>query len=289
MTQAAEVLSGEGVDQGGEAGQLETNTNTSQAGNQNEGPWYGAIENEELKGMMEAKNWKSPEDMAKSYRSLEQRLGQIKGNPDKLLVLPEEQNAESLAEIYNKLGRPETADGYELKLPESVTSDDPMLKGFKETAHKLGFSAEQAAGLYDWFNQTTAEAIEQQSQQEAQQQEQAIDSLKREWGAAYNERVEVARRAAQAVGVTAEELEREEKAMGTGWLMKKYYGIGQNMKEDTLHGAQDGGRRFDAMSPEEARYKMQQLKEDPEWRQRYLNKGAKEVEEFKRLLQFANA
>src|SRR5210317_461631 len=72
--------------------------------------WFDSFEDGDLKGFVEAKGLKSAEQAVKSYREAEKFLGAPKG---KLLRWPDELNEETLATIYDKLGRPETPEGYE--------------------------------------------------------------------------------------------------------------------------------------------------------------------------------
>lgn len=91
----------------------------------------------------EAKTATTPEErtklaaaaMQKSYNELETRLRNTKPST-----------------------APEKPDEYELKKPETaknfnVPDDDPLLGGYRETAHRLALSKEQAAGVYQWFAQ----------------------------------------------------------------------------------------------------------------------------------------
>src|SRR3972149_3189707 len=60
------------------------------------------------------KGWKSPTDLLTSYQKLESQLGVDK------IALPKEGDAESEKAWRAKLGVPDAADKYELKLPEGA-------------------------------------------------------------------------------------------------------------------------------------------------------------------------
>ena len=63
--------------------------------------------------------------------------------------------AEDWEKFYARVGRPENADAYAFKppetLPETVPYDDELASSFKETAHSVGLRQDQATKLHDWF------------------------------------------------------------------------------------------------------------------------------------------
>jgi hypothetical protein len=97
----------------------------------------------------------------------------------KAATTPEERTklaASAMQKSYNELetrlrntkpsAAPEKAEEYELKIPETAKAfaagmkdDDPLLGGYRETAHKLGLSKDQAAGVYQWFAEAMNEHI----------------------------------------------------------------------------------------------------------------------------------
>ena len=104
--------------------------------------WYSTV-NQENHGYIENKGWKGPDDMLNSYMGLEK----MRGVPeDQILKIPLAEDADGMNEMYNRLGRPETADGYELGLEEGDYS-----KWYTETVHGLGLNNEQAKGLQSGY------------------------------------------------------------------------------------------------------------------------------------------
>lgn len=88
---------------------------------------------------------------------------------------------EERAAFFNKLGRPEKEDGYELtvpkELPEDLPYDGERAKSFKSIAHKLGLSAEQAKGVHDW---AVANAVTDHTAAKTAGDEQALATAKAE-------------------------------------------------------------------------------------------------------------
>lgn len=107
---------------------------------------------------------------------------------------------EQWAEFYGKLGRPESADGYELPLPDG--NDGAFAKRVAPMLHKANLTTEQAKILATEWNAMNAEeeaayvaaenaritALNNKNQAEA-------ESLKTEWGEKHTENMEFARRA----------------------------------------------------------------------------------------------
>jgi hypothetical protein len=118
---------------------------------------------------------------------------------DRLLALPADpDDAEAMAPIYDRLGRPEKPEAYQFKtdaLPEGVTRDEATERWFRGVAHKVGLSQGQASALFEAWNGFVGERIGAATQQSTQAHEAAIGALKQEWGAAFDEKLGVAKAA----------------------------------------------------------------------------------------------
>jgi len=56
--------------------------------------------------------------------------------------------------FYAALGRPESADGYELpdmQMPDGFGLREDVIQGLRMKAHELGLNPQQVSGLYEWF------------------------------------------------------------------------------------------------------------------------------------------
>jgi hypothetical protein len=110
--------------------------------------------------------FKEPSALAKSWVNAQKMIGADK------VVIPKADAPEADWEaFYNKVGRPESPDKYEFKLPEGVTMDESLAKGFKEIAHKNGLSPKQVQALVQWD-------AEQKIQQAKNGETAQMDSLK---------------------------------------------------------------------------------------------------------------
>lgn len=109
----------------------------------------------------------------------------------KAVVLPgEDAKPEDWGKVYDRLGRPESADKYEFALPEGLPEDFTYSKEFADEArakfHEAGLSTKQAAALHDWFVSKTAGTWSAQKEAGAQSMTErvnaATDELIKMWG-----------------------------------------------------------------------------------------------------------
>lgn len=91
-------------------------------------------------------------------------------------------------EIYNKLGRPETPEGYDASIPEEVGAlvNETQLKDYRELAHKIGLSKDQAKALLEYDINRTMQTMDGSK-------EVAATALKSEWGDAFDTRLNLAK------------------------------------------------------------------------------------------------
>lgn len=110
-----------------------------------------------------------------------------------LSALPEAGDAEGWAALYGKLGRPESAEGYELPLPEGDSGE--FAKQTSTWMHEAGLNKQQAQSLATKWNEH--QAAQAQAQQEAIQTQTKTDlaSVRQEWGANFDANKSVMERA----------------------------------------------------------------------------------------------
>jgi hypothetical protein len=117
-------------------------------------------------------------DVLKTYAEAQKFIGgsiRLPGEKD----APQDRE-KKLNDVYAKLGRPESPDKYDLKLPEvnGVKWDDNAVGMFKQTAHKLGLNSTQLNGLLTMYGEhlkTGLPNIEELNQKGAQ-------ALQEHWG-----------------------------------------------------------------------------------------------------------
>lgn len=106
--------------------------------------YLDSFKDEALRGNASLARYKDPEDLARSYVHLESRLGvpahRLLTVPDK----PADQDPEGWGKLYTALGRPETVEGYGIKLPDSATDfDKTTFSDFAGKMHAAGATKAQ--------------------------------------------------------------------------------------------------------------------------------------------------
>lgn len=167
---------------------------------------------EDNRALVEAKKWAGEDGsidlnkITEGYRNLETHVSQS-------LRLPgENATADDWNAFYQKLGRPETADKYELKLnteavPEGFPYDEKSAIEFRTWAHEAGLTPRQAQALHDKFVGYQAGAFTNAQVETAKREGDAHRAIVQEWGEpetpGYKQNLELASRAITQLGLKA--------------------------------------------------------------------------------------
>ena len=159
--------------------------------------------------VIEAKGWSGTADVLKSYVNLERQVGADK------VVLPAEGSNLSEWEGWAKLGTPESADDYQLNAPEGFEAyNEDLSKWFRGAAHEMKLPASMAQGLHDRFVENMMSQAEASQHQAADQKNQWESELQKEYGTAFDQRIDAAKRALREYG--SPELEEMLRDTGLG-------------------------------------------------------------------------
>lgn len=208
---------------------------------------------------------KSLEDLAKGYHGYAKKFGLP---PDRLLTLPEkDDDAEGWNGVYKALGRPDSADKYDLRDPAPETGikvDAELKKWFGEKAHAYGLSNQQAAKLYDDWNALQGDRGKASAAALTQQAADATAALQKEWGDAFKQNTELAEQALNHYG--GAEVARflvEKGLQNDARIVKMFAAMGKQLAEDGIIGRAPGGDS--AVSPTEAKQQIAALETSKEW------------------------
>ncbi|MCI0372731.1 MAG: hypothetical protein L0214_15465, partial [candidate division NC10 bacterium] len=124
--------------------------------------------------------------MAPMLLSAERMVG-----AEKVAIPGKEAKPEEWAAFWNRLGRPEKSDGYEIP-KEGLKSLKPdqqaeWIKGLHGRLHELGLSRQQAAGVLRFFDEDQALAAAAEEKRVADEKAAGEAALRKTWGESFDE------------------------------------------------------------------------------------------------------
>ena len=193
--------------------------------------WKASL-SEEIRSHKSLENIKDIEGLAKSYVHAQKMVGS-----DKIPVPNKYATDKDWDAVYEKLGRPKSADGYKYDLPQDKQVDEASLKEFSNQAHKLGLLPTQANGVVKFYNEMTAKSIQDADSKALAARENSTKELKQEWGQAFDQKINQAATLAKSVGAT--ELFDTNLADGTKLgdhpvMIKAFAELASKMGEDSI-------------------------------------------------------
>ena len=155
--------------------------------------WKEAI-SEEFRNDPNIEKFTEIDALAKSYINATQMIGK-----DKVAVPNKNSTDDQWNEVYDKLGRPESADKYTLNAKsEVVPIDEQAIKQFAENAHQLGLNNKQAQGILEFYK-NNMEGMAQQAKVDTETaQAQSTQELRQEWGREFDTNIKKAGALAKA-------------------------------------------------------------------------------------------
>lgn len=225
--------------------------------------------------------------LAKSYVHAQRMIGK-----DKIAIPTETSDQSEWDMFYERLGRP--GDGnYKLDpaglLPEGVGFEPAALDHFKKIFHANGLNQKQAEGIFKDYMKFVGETHSQNLEGTNQQRQQWVNDVKREFGKAFEERVDLAVRAVETFG--GQELMTWLDQTGLGdhpMFVKMFAKIGQQMQESLSAPGQSRGW---TMTPDTARQEIARMQRDKDFMQSYMTPGstghAEAVKKMQDLFGFA--
>lgn len=238
---------------------------------ENAKPWYEGIQEEPIREYMKEKNYANPYEAARAAWNAN-KLNKI--TPDIQAVLDGKATPEQEAAFYKTLGRPDTPDAYDFKVPQGVETDEGLMKFGKELFHSMGLSPAKAQAAFDKWqefatktNATATEAIRVQNETE-------LADLTKRWGAELDANRAAGNRAVQALGLSPELIKRVEDNMGSAAIVELLAAIGKKSGEGKMVGT---GTNVDpndpnTMTKEQAAAKIKELQSDASFNKKYTDK-----------------
>lgn len=216
------------------------------------GDWKASL-SDEVKAYPGLTKFATPQDAIVSYIELEKTLGK-----NKVTLLGDNPTAAEVATFYNKLGRPEKADGYQLAdkiegVPDDLPKNEVMMKGFLETAHSAGLSQKQTAALHEWYMKGSAAELDAYNRERDTARNNAETSLRTKWGKGYDAKVALAKKVIESFAGKDAKKFLEEGEGNNPILVGMLAEIGSKLSEDVL--GEGAGRRL-LLSAEQAKVEL---------------------------------
>jgi hypothetical protein len=234
--------------------------------------WYNSDKlPEEVRGSDALKPIKDISGLSKSYVSTKKMVGTDKLSLPGKDAKPEDWQAvlEKIGEANPELARPKTAEEYQIEVPEGMETifTDERVANIRQTAHAMGLTQKQVSEYVRVETESVAKELEQFQLEEEKTRDEDNLALKKEWGAAYDDRLHAANRlVAEAFGVNkSEQLEFLQEFGNNPRFIRFAANVGLKLNESTSLVAQ-----LTSKTPHEAAARIKELQETPG----YLNMGS---------------
>jgi len=148
---------------------------------------------EELKNDPTLQNINDPESAAKTLIHQQKMMGNR---------IPIPKTDEEKSELYAKLGRPESADKYEVQVADEFKQYMPesSINNFKNVAHQIGLNNEQANAIIKFQQNEIQNEINNSGSRLTVERQETEQQLQQEWGASYSSNLRAAQRAIDVYG-----------------------------------------------------------------------------------------
>jgi hypothetical protein len=220
--------------------------------------------------------------LAKSFVNAQKFIG-----ADKIAVPTEHATPEDIKQfseqVYSKMGRPSSAEEYVI---EGEASD--MITSFKPLAHELGLNNEQVSALVGFYNEAQEQAQTNSGVDIETQRSETEALLRKEYGKAYDSKLNSAMRLAQNV-FTQEQLDGITLADGSSLgnnpdLIKGFVKLASMVGEDQpINAPQEN-----VFTPDEAQRKIDQhmVPGSPYWDKSHPNhdRAVQDVFELRQMM-----
>lgn len=195
-------------------------------------------------------------DLAKSYIKTKSLVGA------NVVKLPGKNAEDSEIDgFFASIGRPESPEGYELPtegLAAEISAEDRT--ALADIAHRSGLNQVQAARLTRAYTEFVKGMYDEMGTKAESEQKENIQTLKTEFGAAFEEKMQLATTAINKYG--GEKLAEKLKAVGLHTdpdIIRAFSMVGRDYASDDIHGQ---GKRGFAMSPGEAKARKEAFQGD---------------------------
>ena len=219
--------------------------------------WHDQLP-DDLKENASLADFKDVGGLAKSYIETKAKVGTMTTIPDG------RSSEEAWNGLWNKLGRPESADRYEFELPEvqGHTYDEEYIEAFKASAHSLGLTTTQAQGIFNHQMSAIAEQGQEMEDDDVAEIEKATAELRTKWGLTYDAQTGAINRAVTNFFNEDDHAGLNALIASNSTLAEAFARIGGLISENSSGGGDMGDGRASGMTKEDAQAKINEIRGD---------------------------
>lgn len=184
---------------------------------------------DELKPVVERKNFATPADVVKAYDAAERSIG------DKVAMPKADAPKAEWDAFWTKAGRPEAPDGYKIAemLPKDAGVNPEFVGSISSWFHEAGVLPGQAKVIVSKWNDASIAFEKAQEAAQAAEYEATVANLRKEWGAEFDARNADVDRVAADMGLTKEDIAAFRGVIGTERFMKGLAAVGARYGRET--------------------------------------------------------
>lgn len=223
----------------------------------------------EMKTFVTEQGFKEPSDVLMGYQGLLKLRGVA---ADKLIRTPDsytdtKEQESALNAIYDRLGRPKTAQEYGIENKEQAEDT----KFMADTFHKAGLTKTQAENVAKAFLDKTKSAQTSANENQQLMARQSVEALKREWGSGFDNNLNVAKAGQKALGWDDKTVDAIAGIKGVGETIKMLNDVGRRVGESQFIAGNKGDVTH---TPDTAQVKIKQLMTDRSFTDRLMSGDA---------------
>jgi hypothetical protein len=216
--------------------------------------------------------------------------GQRMVGADKVVIPKDDASPDEMNDFYNRLGRPEKYELSRPDLPEGLEYNQDMETAMLKLMHESGLSQKQAQNLFTGYMNYIGKGHQDMTVGRESQIAEWDREIKQEFGAAYDERIDAAQRAAAEFGGEQFLGWLDETGLGDHpMFIKMFSKIGMGIMEDSAD-TSGRGNSF-TLTPDAARQEIARLQRDPNFMKQYNDSEtdghAAAIEKMQALFGFA--
>lgn len=251
-------------------------------------PWWDGKADEKLIGHMQlrfASHLADPAMLAVQAAKSHMEAERLIGVPASQIVrLPTDpSDAAAWRVVHERLGAPKDAKEYAFSGPDGKPLDGPMAEALRIASFENGLSKDAAGRMGSTISKLYNDAKVAAETEHAANLDRAKALLKQQWGNDHDVNMQIAGNTARRMGIDQAAVDALERVQGYDKVMEMFRSIGVKIGEAKFL------ENTDPLTPgkmtrEMAIARKADLMQDTAWRDRYLERGDKEMKEMANLL-----